>query len=220
MAEYNFSDRVGFMLNVTNVTNRYYADSLYTGHYVPGAPRAVSGTLTRAVLRGNDHAGPHQAGSEPRRAARRPRHPGARDVGRRPRHRGRAVGAGQEQPAARPAGRGLQVAAADRAAGSEPAHGLLLGCAAQTRVPAAVQPLRRRAQRLRQPCRQRGALHPWHAGRARAHRHQLHAVPGRAGRIRRRRTGHRGHLRRPSRSSCRPATWCCTQAPACTASSR
>ncbi len=46
MAEYNFSDRVGFMLNVTNVTNRYYADSLYTGHYVPGAPRAVSGTLS------------------------------------------------------------------------------------------------------------------------------------------------------------------------------
>jgi catecholate siderophore receptor len=46
MAEYNFSDRVGFMLNVTNITNRYYADSLYTGHYVPGAPRAVSGTLS------------------------------------------------------------------------------------------------------------------------------------------------------------------------------
>jgi len=46
MAEYNFSDRIGFMLNVTNVTNRYYADSLYTGHYIPGAPRAVQGTLT------------------------------------------------------------------------------------------------------------------------------------------------------------------------------
>jgi catecholate siderophore receptor len=46
MAEYNFSDRIGFMFNVTNVTNRYYADSLYTGHYIVGAPRAVSGTLT------------------------------------------------------------------------------------------------------------------------------------------------------------------------------
>jgi catecholate siderophore receptor len=46
MAEYNFSDRIGFMLNVTNFTNRYYADSLYSGHYVVGAPRAISGTLT------------------------------------------------------------------------------------------------------------------------------------------------------------------------------
>ena len=32
--------------NITNLSNRYYADSLYTGHYVPGAPRAVSGTLS------------------------------------------------------------------------------------------------------------------------------------------------------------------------------
>jgi catecholate siderophore receptor len=46
MASYDFSDRINLMFNVTNVTNRYYADSLYTGHYVPGAPRAVSGTLT------------------------------------------------------------------------------------------------------------------------------------------------------------------------------
>ena len=30
----------------------------------------------------------------------------------------------------------------------------------------------------------------------------------------------RGHLRRAVASSCRPATWCCTPAPACTASSR
>ena len=37
---------VGFMLNVTNVTNSYYADSLYTGHYMPGAPRTVQVTLT------------------------------------------------------------------------------------------------------------------------------------------------------------------------------
>ena len=46
MAQYDFSDRIAFMFNVTNVTNRYYADTLYSGHYVPGAPRAVSGTLT------------------------------------------------------------------------------------------------------------------------------------------------------------------------------
>ena len=46
MAQYDFSDRIGFMFNVTNLTNRYYADTLYTGHYVPGAPRSVSGTLS------------------------------------------------------------------------------------------------------------------------------------------------------------------------------
>jgi catecholate siderophore receptor len=46
MASYDFSDRINLMFNVTNVSNRYYADSLYTGHYVPGAPRAISGTLT------------------------------------------------------------------------------------------------------------------------------------------------------------------------------
>ena len=46
MAQYDFSDRVAFKFNVTNFTNRYYADTLYTGHYIPGAQREVSGTLT------------------------------------------------------------------------------------------------------------------------------------------------------------------------------
>ena len=46
MAQYEFSDAVALMLNVTNVTNHYYADSLYTGHYIPGAPRNVQATLT------------------------------------------------------------------------------------------------------------------------------------------------------------------------------
>ena len=46
MAQYNFSDAISLMVNVTNVTNRYYADSLYSGHYVPGAPRNVKATLT------------------------------------------------------------------------------------------------------------------------------------------------------------------------------
>jgi len=46
MAEYNFSEQVGVKLNVLNVTNKYYADILYTGHYVQGAPRTVSATLT------------------------------------------------------------------------------------------------------------------------------------------------------------------------------
>lgn len=46
MAQYDFSDKVGLMVNATNFTNRYYADTLYTGHYGPGAPRSVQATLT------------------------------------------------------------------------------------------------------------------------------------------------------------------------------
>lgn len=41
MAEYTFSERWSLKLNVTNVTNKLYADSLYRGFYVPGAERAV-----------------------------------------------------------------------------------------------------------------------------------------------------------------------------------
>jgi len=46
MAEYTVSDAVAVKLNVTNVTNKLYADSLYTAHYIPGAPRSVQMTLT------------------------------------------------------------------------------------------------------------------------------------------------------------------------------
>ena len=46
LAEYTFSDQVSLKLNVLNATNKYYADVLYTGHYVQGAPRTVSATLT------------------------------------------------------------------------------------------------------------------------------------------------------------------------------
>lgn len=46
LAEYAFSDRVDLKLNLLNVTNKYYADSLYSGHYIQGAPRTLSGTLT------------------------------------------------------------------------------------------------------------------------------------------------------------------------------
>ncbi len=43
MAEYTLiQDKLSFKLNVNNVTNKLYADSLYTGHYVPGAGRIVS----------------------------------------------------------------------------------------------------------------------------------------------------------------------------------
>ena len=43
MAEYTMiQDQLSFKLNVSNVTNKLYADSLYTGHYVPGTGRIVS----------------------------------------------------------------------------------------------------------------------------------------------------------------------------------
>lgn len=42
MAEYAMlPDQLTFKLNITNVTDKLYADSLYTGHYVPGQGRLV-----------------------------------------------------------------------------------------------------------------------------------------------------------------------------------
>ncbi len=46
LAEYTLNDSVAFKLNVNNVTDKLYADSLYTGHYVPGAGRSVQLTMT------------------------------------------------------------------------------------------------------------------------------------------------------------------------------
>jgi catecholate siderophore receptor len=46
LAEYTLSDAIGFKLNVNNVTNKLYGDSLYTGHYVAGAPRTVQVTMS------------------------------------------------------------------------------------------------------------------------------------------------------------------------------
>lgn len=46
MAEYVLNEQVGFKLNVNNLTNKHYADSLYTGHYIPGAPRSIQLTMT------------------------------------------------------------------------------------------------------------------------------------------------------------------------------
>lgn len=45
MAQYDFSDAISLMINATNFSNRYYADTLYTGHYGPGAPRTIQSTL-------------------------------------------------------------------------------------------------------------------------------------------------------------------------------
>ncbi len=45
MAEYMINDMTSLKLNVANVTNELYADSLYRGFYSPGAPRSVQLTL-------------------------------------------------------------------------------------------------------------------------------------------------------------------------------
>ncbi|MDO8450632.1 MAG: TonB-dependent siderophore receptor [Rhodoferax sp.] len=45
MAEYRINDRFTLKGNVSNITNKLYADALYTGHYIPGAGRTVQLTL-------------------------------------------------------------------------------------------------------------------------------------------------------------------------------
>ena len=45
MAEYDAGPAV-FKLNVTNVTDKFYADQLYRGHFIPGKPRTVQLTIT------------------------------------------------------------------------------------------------------------------------------------------------------------------------------
>lgn len=46
LAEYTLNEAVAFKLNVANLTDRLYADALYTGHYIPGAGRSVQLTMT------------------------------------------------------------------------------------------------------------------------------------------------------------------------------
>jgi catecholate siderophore receptor len=41
MAEYAMARDLTLKLNVTNVTDKLYADYLYRGHYIAGAPRTV-----------------------------------------------------------------------------------------------------------------------------------------------------------------------------------
>lgn len=45
MSEYKFDERYTVKANLTNVANKLYADSLYSGHYVPGAGRTAQVTL-------------------------------------------------------------------------------------------------------------------------------------------------------------------------------
>lgn len=45
MAEYSFTELYSLKLNVTNLTDKLYADGLYRGFYQPGAPRRVELTF-------------------------------------------------------------------------------------------------------------------------------------------------------------------------------
>ena len=47
MAEYTFDfERIVLKANLTNVTDKLYADQLYSGHYIPGAGRTLQVTAS------------------------------------------------------------------------------------------------------------------------------------------------------------------------------
>lgn len=46
MAEYTISENFSLKANLTNVTNKLYADAVYSGHYVPGAGRVFQITAS------------------------------------------------------------------------------------------------------------------------------------------------------------------------------
>jgi catecholate siderophore receptor len=46
MAEYTFNEKMQLKASITNLSDRLYAESLYRGHYVPGAGRLMQVTLT------------------------------------------------------------------------------------------------------------------------------------------------------------------------------
>ena len=45
MAEYSFTETTTLKLNVSNLTDKLYADTLYRGFYGPGQPRRIQLTL-------------------------------------------------------------------------------------------------------------------------------------------------------------------------------
>jgi catecholate siderophore receptor len=46
LAEYIINDQFTVRANLNNVANKYYGESLYRGHYVPGAGRQLQVSLT------------------------------------------------------------------------------------------------------------------------------------------------------------------------------
>lgn len=46
MAEYRVNQNVAVKANLSNITDKLYADSLYRGHYIPGAGRLLQVALT------------------------------------------------------------------------------------------------------------------------------------------------------------------------------
>jgi len=46
MAEYSVNERVTLKANLSNITNKLYADAVYSGHYVPGAGRTFQVTAS------------------------------------------------------------------------------------------------------------------------------------------------------------------------------
>lgn len=45
MAEYTM-DKLTFKANLSNISNKLYADMLYRGHYIPGKGRDLQATVT------------------------------------------------------------------------------------------------------------------------------------------------------------------------------
>jgi catecholate siderophore receptor len=46
MAEYQVNDKFTLKANISNLTDKLYADQLYSGHYIPGAGRLVQLTAS------------------------------------------------------------------------------------------------------------------------------------------------------------------------------
>jgi catecholate siderophore receptor len=46
MAEYTYSEALTFKANMSNVTNKLYADALYPAHDIPGAGRLTQITAS------------------------------------------------------------------------------------------------------------------------------------------------------------------------------
>jgi catecholate siderophore receptor len=46
LAEYRFNDKITVKANLNNVANKYYADTLYRGHYTPGTGRVLQVNMT------------------------------------------------------------------------------------------------------------------------------------------------------------------------------